>query len=72
MTHGVKMKIHPIVKEMGEGIKSLNPKIEIEAAYLMANYKLATVASNMRVKVDYQSGRNPAPINFYSIMLAIS
>lgn len=65
----MELKIHPIVKEMGEGIKSLNPKIEIEAAYLMANYKLATVASNMRVKVDYQSGRNPAPINFYSIML---
>lgn len=29
------MKIHPIVKEMAEGIKSLNPKIDIEYGIIM-------------------------------------
>jgi hypothetical protein len=62
-------KYHPIVNEMAEGIMSLNPKIELEASAMMANYKLATIASNMRIKVDYQGGRNPAPINFYSVLL---
>ena len=63
------MKYHPTVNEMASGIRSLNPKIEFDAAIMMANYKLATMVSNMRVKIAYQQGRNPAPINFYSILL---
>ena len=63
------VKYHPIANEMAEGIRSLNPKIEIDASLMMAHYKLATMVSNMRVKVDYQNGRNAAPINFYGILL---
>lgn len=63
------MKLHPIVKEMAEGIKSLNPKIDIDAASMMAHYKLSTITSNMRVKINYQSSRQSAPINFYGVTL---
>lgn len=63
------MKYHPIIKEMAEGIRSLNPRIDLDGASMMAHYKLATIASNMRVKVNYQSSRQPAPINWYGVTL---
>ena len=63
------MKYHPIVEQMIGSIQSLNPAIDESAASMMANYKLSMLSSNMRVSVEYIKAKNPAPLNWYSLLL---
>jgi hypothetical protein len=58
-----------IIDKMVDTIKTLNPALEREAISYMVHYKLSALVSNLKVCIDYQEGRKPAPINFYSLVL---
>jgi hypothetical protein len=60
---------HPVVRELMGAIKSANPTMPEEASAIMANYKLVSMVSNLRVKIDYNKSMGLAPINFYGICL---
>ena len=54
---------------MIDTIKTLNPTLDREAIAFMVHYKLSAMTANMRVKVNYELGRNPAPVNYYALVL---
>jgi hypothetical protein len=60
---------HPVVNELMGAIKSANPTMPEEASAIMANYKLVSMVSNLRVKIDYNKSMGLAPVNFYGICL---
>jgi hypothetical protein len=62
-------KYHPVVRNMMDALQSTNPTIPDEAASIIVNYKLVSMVSNMRAKIDYVAGRGLAPINFYGVLL---
>lgn len=60
---------HPMVRELMDTILVSNPTMAEEACAIIANYKLVSMVSNLRVKIDYSSSMGLAPINFYGILL---
>jgi len=65
----VNKKYHPIVKEMMDAIMTSNPTLPEEASAIICNYKLVSMISNLRIKIDYNTSMGLAPINFYGILL---
>lgn len=63
------LKYHPMVRRMMDALQSTNPTIPDEACAIIVNYKLVSMVSNMRAKIDYVAGRPLAPINFYGVLL---
>jgi len=64
-----KKSYHPVVWELMQAIRSANPTLPEEASAIMANYKLVSMVSNLRVKIDYNQSMGLAPINYYGILL---
>ena len=60
---------HPMVRELMDTILVSNPTLPEEAVAIMANYKLVSMVSNLRVKIDYNKSMGLAPINFYGVLL---
>ena len=66
---GVNKDYHPIVRELMDTILVSNPTLALDAVSIIANYKLMSMVSNLRVKIDYNKSMGLAPINFYGILL---
>ena len=58
-----------MVRELMDTILVSNPTMAEEAVAIIANYKLVSMVSNLRVKIDYNKSMGLAPINFYGILL---
>lgn len=62
-------KLNPRVKQIVEDLQAVRNGIPLSASVQAINYKLASIASQLHIKVDTQSGYQPAMCNVYMLSL---
>lgn len=63
-------KLNPLVLKMARDLMSVRSSLPLSVAVSVANYKMANICSQMRIKVDTKSGYGSSPANIYSLVLA--
>ena len=64
-------KLNKYALAIAEGIMLQSKNASLEGAIMAANFKMATISSNMRVTIQLDEEPNsPAPVNVYGLLLA--
>jgi hypothetical protein len=64
-----KSKLNPLVVKIAEDLMKVRTGLPLSSAIASVNYKMASIATQLHIKVDTRSGYQPAMCNVYSLML---